>query len=269
METIGPIVGENGWFQFYPPNDPAMEADMIRRAARAGYRTLVLTVDIPAPTRRERDIRNGMSVPPILDMRTLWQIATHPQWARHVLRHGIPDFENLSPYYPAGGSLRQSAQFVGRVMQGHIGRERFARLRDAWKGQLLVKGVLDVGEAAQYLSLGADGLIVSNHGGRQLDAAPTAVSVLPAMRRELGARGDHPGRRRRPLRPRRCENARARGELGADRSPLRLRERGDRRGRRAASHLYFESRAFRHHGAAWMQDSVGELPSFLYRGGQA
>jgi L-lactate dehydrogenase (cytochrome) len=186
MEIIGPIVGENGWFQFYPPNDRTMEEDIVGRAERAGYRTLVLTVDIPAPTRRERDIRNGMSVPPILDLRTLWQIATHPRWAGHVFRHGIPDFENLSPYYPAGSSLRQSAEFLGRVMQGHIGRERFARLRNTWRGKLLVKGVLDVAEAAQYLALGADGLIVSNHGGRQLDAAPTAVSVLPAMRRELG-----------------------------------------------------------------------------------
>lgn len=186
METIGPIVGDNGWFQFYPPNDPAMEADMIGRAARAGYETLVLTVDIPSPTRRERDIRNGMSVPPILDLKTMVQIATHPHWARHVLRHGIPDFENLSPYYPKGSSLKESAEFVGRVMTGSIGAERVRRIRDNWKGKLLIKGVLDVTEAEAYLALGADGLIVSNHGGRQLDAAPTAVSVLPGIRRKLG-----------------------------------------------------------------------------------
>ncbi len=186
METIGPIVGDNGWFQFYPPNDPAMEADMIERAKRAGYETLVLTVDIPAPTRRERDIRNGMSVPPILDLKTIFQIATHPHWARHVLRHGIPEFENLSPYYPKGGSLKESAAFVGRTMTGHLGEARVRRIRDAWKGRMLVKGVLDVTEAQAYMALGADGLIVSNHGGRQLDAAPTAVSVLPGIRRALG-----------------------------------------------------------------------------------
>lgn len=187
METIGPIAGDNGWFQFYPPNDPAMEADMIHRAERAGYKTLVLTVDIPAPTRRERNIRNGMSVPPILDMRTMFQIATHPHWARHVLRQGIPDFENLSPYYPKGSSLKQSADFVERVMTGHVGPDRVRRIRDAWKGKLLIKGVLDVSEAQTYLTLGADGLIVSNHGGRQLDAAPTAISVLPTIRRKLGS----------------------------------------------------------------------------------
>lgn len=186
METIGPITGDNGWFQFYPPNDPAMEADMLVRAARSGYQTLVLTVDIPAPTRRERDIRNGMSVPPVLDLKTMFQIATHPYWASHVLRHGIPDFENLSPYYPKGSSLKQSAEFVGRVMTGHLGAERVRSIRDAWKGKLLIKGVLDVSEAQAYLEMGADGLIVSNHGGRQLDAAPTAVSVLPAIRRALG-----------------------------------------------------------------------------------
>jgi L-lactate dehydrogenase (cytochrome) len=187
METIGPIAGDNGWFQFYPPSDPAMEADMIHRAERAGYKTLVLTVDIPAPTRRERNIRNGMSVPPILDMRTMFQIATHPHWARRVLRQGIPDFENLSPYYPKGSSLKQSADFVERVMTGHVGADRVRRIRDAWKGKLLIKGVLDVSEAQTYLTLGADGLIVSNHGGRQLDAAPTAISVLPTIRRKLGS----------------------------------------------------------------------------------
>ncbi|MBP1860578.1 alpha-hydroxy acid oxidase [Rhizobium herbae] len=186
MEAIGPIAGDNGWFQFYPPNDLVMESDMIARAARSGYQTLVLTVDIPAPTRRERDIRNGMSVPPILDLKTMVQIATHPHWASHVLRHGIPDFENLSPYYPKGASLKQSAEFVGRVMTGPIGADRVRRIRDAWKGKLLIKGVLDVTEAQAYLALGADGLIVSNHGGRQLDAAPTAVSVLPGIRRALG-----------------------------------------------------------------------------------
>jgi L-lactate dehydrogenase (cytochrome) len=181
IETIGPIAGDNGWFQFYPPNDPAMETDMISRAERAGYQTLVLTVDIPAPTRRERDIRNGMSVPPILDLRTMFQIATHPHWARHVLRHGIPDFENLSPYYPKGSSLKESAAFVGRVMTGPIGADRVRRIRDAWKGKLLIKGVLDVTEAQAYLALGADGLIVSNHGGRQLDGAPSSIRVLPEI----------------------------------------------------------------------------------------
>ncbi|WEZ85886.1 alpha-hydroxy acid oxidase (plasmid) [Rhizobium sp. 32-5/1] len=186
METIGPEVGDNGWFQFYPPNDPVMELDMLERARCAGYQTLVLTVDVPAPTRRERDIRNGMSVPPILDARTLLQIATHPRWARHVLRHGIPDFENLSPYFPKGVSLKESAAFVGRVMTGHLSTERVRRLRDAWNGKMLIKGVLDATEAEAYIALGTNGLIVSNHGGRQLDAAPTAVSVLPGIRSKLG-----------------------------------------------------------------------------------
>ncbi|MDQ0322549.1 L-lactate dehydrogenase (cytochrome) [Pararhizobium capsulatum DSM 1112] len=186
IETIRPVAGENGWFQFYPPNDPAMEADMLVRAGKAGYETLVLTVDIPAPTRRERDIRNGLSVPPRLDLATMLQIATHPAWALHVLRHGIPEFENLSPYYPKGASLAASAKFVGRVMQGHITAERTAQIRAAWKGKIFVKGVLDPEEAAAYIALGADGLIVSNHGGRQLDAAPSAVDMLPLIRRKLG-----------------------------------------------------------------------------------
>lgn len=186
LETIRPVAGENGWFQFYPPNDLAMEADMLARAEKAGYETLVLTVDIPAATRRERDIRNGLSVPPKLDLATMLQIASRPAWALHVLRHGIPEFENLSPYYPKGASLAVSAEFVGRTMQGHITAKRTTRIRNAWKGKLIVKGVLDPDEAEAYMALGADGIIVSNHGGRQLDAAPTAVEMLPLIRKRLG-----------------------------------------------------------------------------------
>jgi L-lactate dehydrogenase (cytochrome) len=186
VEDIAPVVGDIGWFQFYPPNDPGMESDLIARARRVGYRTMVVTVDIPAPTRRERDIRNGMSVPPAIDLSLLLQVARRPEWAMRTLRHGIPDFANLSPYYPEGASLARSAEFLGEVMVGHVSAERFSRLRASWPGKLLVKGVLDPGEAQTYCALGADGVIVSNHGGRQFDAAPSAARMLPAIRKILG-----------------------------------------------------------------------------------
>lgn len=178
--------GENGWFQLYPPNDPEMESDLIRKARAAGYDVLVVTVDIPAPTRRDRDIRNGLSVPPKLGVRTVAQMLARPHWLLRLARHGVPHFRNLEPYAPPGLSLDDLGSFLGQILSGHITLERFARIRAQWPGKVIVKGVLDPEEAARYLEAGADGIIVSNHGGRQLDAAPSSAEMLPLIRAHLG-----------------------------------------------------------------------------------
>jgi L-lactate dehydrogenase (cytochrome) len=186
LEKIKPHTGPNGWFQLYPPNDPAMETDMIERAKRAGYEVLVVTVDIPAPTRRARDIRNGLSVPPEFGLRTGLHMLSRPHWLLRLARHGIPTFENLTPYAPKGLSIKEFGAFLGRILAGHITPDRFKRIRDQWPGKVIVKGVLDPEEAAAYLALGADGIVVSNHGGRQLDAAPSSISMLPLVRARVG-----------------------------------------------------------------------------------
>lgn len=186
METMKQVAGPDGWFQLYPPNDPAMEADMLDRAKRLGYEVLVVTVDIPGPTRRDRDIRNGLSVPPQLGIRTVRDALARPGWLMRLARHGLPHFQNLEPYAPKGLSVDGLGEFLGRILAGHITAERFSTIRAAWPGKVIVKGVLDPEEAAAYLKLGADGIIVSNHGGRQLDAAPSAAAMLPAIRRRVG-----------------------------------------------------------------------------------
>lgn len=186
LEKMKTFSGPNGWFQLYPPNDPKMETDMIERAKRSGYDVLVVTVDIPAPTRRDRDIRNGLSVPPQFGPRTVWHAAMRPTWLMRLAKHGIPHFENLTPYAPSGLSVTEFAKFLGGILANQITAERFKRIRDQWPGKVIVKGVLDPDEAAEYLALGADGIIVSNHGGRQLDAAPSSVSMLPLVRKRVG-----------------------------------------------------------------------------------
>jgi (S)-mandelate dehydrogenase len=186
LETIAPVAGAGGWFQLYPPADPGMEADLIARTRAAGYGGIVVTVDIPGATRRRRDMRSGLVVPPRFGLRMLAEIAACPAWALGAARRGIPAFETLSPYFPADGGPAAAAEFIGRVMVGHIGPDRLARIRAAWPGRLIVKGILGAEEAALALALGADGVVVSNHGGRQLDAAPTAPAVLPAIRDRLG-----------------------------------------------------------------------------------
>lgn len=192
LESIAPVAGANAWFQLYPPNDPVVEKSLLDRCHAAGYGTILLTVDVPVNTRREHDIRNGLAVPPRFDLRTLYQMVTHPGWSLRMLTAGVPQFVNIKPYYAGaqsgntGQSIRASVQFISQVMKGHITAERFARIRDGWPGKLLVKGVLSVEDATQYMALGADGLVISNHGGRQLDAAPSPVQVLPAIRRAVG-----------------------------------------------------------------------------------
>jgi isopentenyl diphosphate isomerase/L-lactate dehydrogenase-like FMN-dependent dehydrogenase len=186
LEKMKAHSGPVGWFQLYPPKDAAMETDMLDRARRAGYEVLVVTVDIPGVTRRDKDIRNGLSVPPNFDARTVLHAALRPHWLLRLARHGLPHFENLTPYAPKGASTKELYDFLGSVLSNHITAERFKQIRDQWPGKVIVKGVLDPEEAATYMSLGADGIIVSNHGGRQIDAAPSSVSMLPHVRKRLG-----------------------------------------------------------------------------------
>ena len=186
LEDIRKSGGENTWFQYYPSDISEIEQDLLDRCKKAGYKTLVLTVDIPVETRRDRDVRSGLSVPPnFFDLRTLWQMMIRPVWSLTMLRYGIPRFHTLLRYFE-GNSIQAQADFISNKMKGHITAARFKDIRSAWDGNLIVKGVLDVGEAETYMGLGADGISVSNHGGRQFDAAPTPVDVLPAIRQALG-----------------------------------------------------------------------------------
>ncbi len=187
LERIKPVAQEHGWFQYYPSNNPEVEQDLIVRCKEAGYKTLVLTVDIPIDTRRDHDIKNGLSVPPSFDLRTLWQMMVKPAWALGMLRVGVPHFETLTTYgEPGKRPIQGSLDFIYKTMKGHITAERFETIRTAWDGDLLVKGILDVEEAKAYMGMGADGIVVSNHGGRQFDAAPAATQVLPQIRAALG-----------------------------------------------------------------------------------
>lgn len=193
LEESRQIAGENAWFQLYTPQEPHVREDLLRRCQEAGYETIMVTVDVPYKTRRNNNIRNGLSVPPQFDLQTLWQMMTHPNWALRMLKVGVPQFVNMKPYHEAGNSsnigrsLRESTKYIEERMGLHITQERFEEIRAMWKGNLLIKGVLHPDEAKAYMDLGADGIIVSNHGGRQLDAAPTAVEVLPKVRAAVGA----------------------------------------------------------------------------------
>lgn len=180
------IAGRKGWFQLYPAKDPEIRARMIAEVAAAGFDTLVVTIDLPTATRRDRELRVGLSVPPKLTPRTLWDILRHPRWALTTAFMGKPDFKNLRPYIPKGLGMADEARFLTDVIEGHVTVDILRFVRDRWKGRLIVKGVMTAEDARTALGCGVDGIWVSNHGARQLDATPASVEVLPAIRQAVG-----------------------------------------------------------------------------------
>jgi L-lactate dehydrogenase (cytochrome) len=186
LETIRKIADEQAWFQLYVPNDVELETAVIDRAAAAGYEVLMVTVDVPGYTPRERDIANGLSVPPRFNARTVSHIAARPSWAMATLAAGVPQFETLMPYVSTSSGMQEAAKFLSGLIEGHVTHDTLKRIRDRWAGKLIVKGVLGADDARQCKAIGADGVVVSNHGGRQLDAAPSAIDVIAGVREACG-----------------------------------------------------------------------------------
>lgn len=184
-ETIGPEAGDNGWFQFYPTADDDVRNDMLQRAKEAGFKVLVVTVDVPVSSTRERQFRAGLSVPPKKDLRTLWRAAIRPAWTMATLSHRIPRLLLLESYARGSENLKDLLQ---RVLHGQPDWDYLAALRDIWQGPLIVKGILSAQDAARSLSIGVDGLVVSNHGARQVDGAPASIRMLPEVVDEVGGK---------------------------------------------------------------------------------
>lgn len=163
------------WFQLYLWRDRGASRELIHRARDAGYTTLVLTVDTPVAGRRLRDVHNGLTIPPTLTIRTLADMATHPAWWANLLTTEPLEFASLRE---TGGTV---AQLVDRMFDPSASLDDLIWLRDEWPGKVVVKGVIHPEDARMLAELGIDGLVVSNHGGRQLDRAVTPLEVLPEV----------------------------------------------------------------------------------------
>jgi L-lactate dehydrogenase (cytochrome) len=188
-EEIGPHTGGCGWFQLYPPRDPGIRQDILSRARAAGFGVLVLTLDLPGPSRRERQLRARLTIPPRLTSGMLAQIALRPAWAaamaREVLRDGRPRLRLMEEYLRTDCPTGSTAH-AGYRLRTNPDRAYLEAVRAEWSGPLVVKGIMDPGAAQTALALGADGIWVSNHGGRQFDGAPAGLDVLPGIRGALG-----------------------------------------------------------------------------------
>ena len=180
-EFVAPVLGQHGWFQMHPPRDPEIRRDMLNRARQAGFSTLILTVDVPVASRRERQTRSGLTQPPKLTPRLLAQVAMRPAWALGTLRMGMPRMRMMEGYSENKVKLSSTAH-IGYLLRTSPDWEYLKALRDAWNGPLIVKGVLNADDAARLQDEGADAIWVSNHAGRQFDAAPATIEVLPAVR---------------------------------------------------------------------------------------
>ena len=183
-EEIGPHTDGLGWFQLYPPADPEIRRDMLKRIKEAGFTKLIVTVDVPGESRRERQRRALISMPPKMRPAIIWSMVTHPHWSLAMAKEGSPRMKFPESYVDASGS--DAFVHAGRVLRGWPDWDYLSNLRDEWQGDILVKGVMVPEDAKRLVSMGIDGIWVSNHSARQFEAAPSTIEQLPLVREAVG-----------------------------------------------------------------------------------
>jgi (S)-mandelate dehydrogenase len=181
IEDLARTAPDHGWYQLYLAKDRRISEDMVRRAGDAGLSTLAITLDVPVNSKRERNIRNGFVRPLRLTLRTKLEACLHPDWLVDYLRYGMPVLSNWQAYAPKGASAAELAQFVASQTPSPVLWRDIEAFRRQWPGNLVLKGIMHPEDAVRAAALGVDGIIVSNHGGRQLDRAPGPIEVLPAI----------------------------------------------------------------------------------------
>jgi L-lactate dehydrogenase (cytochrome)/(S)-mandelate dehydrogenase len=186
IEDLAKVAPDHGWYQLYSAKDQAISEDMIKRVGDAGLKTLVFTVDVPEGSNRERNARNGWGRPLKLSLATKLEALEHPAWMLEWIRHGTPYFNNWAKYAGEGASAEKVADFVAQQNRAPMTWKHVERYRELFKGNFVLKGIMHPDDAIRAYSLGVDGLMVSNHGARQLDNAPSPLSVLPAIRDAVG-----------------------------------------------------------------------------------
>jgi L-lactate dehydrogenase (cytochrome) len=184
IERVSELTQGKAWFQLYHPAEDALRDDIIKRLKNSQYEVLVLLCDVPSFGFRPRDIRNGLAMPPNMSVQNILQILSKPNWALQTLLHGTPQFATLKPYMPKGLNMKKLGQFMDKTFSGRLNEEKIAAIRDQWKGKLVLKGVASEADAEMAVQLGLDGIIVSNHGGRQIDAGESAIHSLISIEKK-------------------------------------------------------------------------------------
>lgn len=186
IERASELTEGKAWFQLYHPTEDRLRNDLINRAAEAKCPVLVILCDVPSFGYRPRDIRNGLAMPPKMSLNNILQVLGKPNWALQTLKHGQPNFANLLPYMPKGLDLNQLGRFMDQTFSGRLNADKIKPIRDMWKGKLVLKGVATETDVEEAIKLGVDGVIVSNHGGRQLDAGESTIRPLERIAKLYG-----------------------------------------------------------------------------------
>lgn len=189
LEEIREASPIDHFFQLYP-REGQVATNLMRRAWQAGYRVLMVTVDVPTIGNREAERRNGMGIPPVITPRNLVNIACYPRWIYEVLRHQRIGGRNLVDRGGVAAAVESAGIQAREMVQSTLNWDDLRWMREQWKGKLFVKGILDPHDAEQAVRLGADGIVVSNHGGRQLDHALPSLDALPAVVSAVGGRAE-------------------------------------------------------------------------------
>ena len=180
LEKIIELAPDVAWFQLYVPRDKDVMQDLINRVRESGYKVLVVTADIPVGAKRDKELKNGLILPFKFTPRIIGQALFRPVWTIQTLRYGIPRFINLSPYGELK-NIKHLGEFLTRFFTSGVTTERIKEIRELWDGPLVIKGLQRIANIEECVSLGVDGVIVSNHAGRQLDAAPSSISAMSLL----------------------------------------------------------------------------------------
>jgi L-lactate dehydrogenase (cytochrome) len=187
IEDVAEATAKPFWFQLYVIRDRGFSKDILERAVAAKCNALVLTVDLQVLGQRHRDIKNGMTVPPEIRIANIIDVATKPAWAWSVLNGRRKTFGNLAGHVKGMENVNELAKWVGAQFDPALSWKDVEWIKKIWPGKLILKGILDADDAKTAVKLGADAIVVSNHGGRQLDGAPSSISALPAIADAVGS----------------------------------------------------------------------------------
>ncbi len=181
IETIAKLTEGRAWFQLYHPAEEKVTKNLLKRIDAVDCPVLIILSDVPSFGYRPRDIRNGLSMPPRITLQNIIRVMKRPEWALRTLINGQPSFEVLKPYMPKNLNLSQLAKFMDATFEGRLNEEKVKKLRDMWKGKLVIKGVQSAADVETAIRLGLDGIIISNHGGRQVDMGQATIKSLQTI----------------------------------------------------------------------------------------
>ena len=185
LEDIAEHVSRSFWFQLYVMKDRSLTKDLVTRAKSVGVKVLVLTVDLQVLGIRHNDVRNGLSTPPKITFRNVFDMILKPKWTYNIIRSKRKNFGNLEKYITNVSNLSSLSSWINEQFDESLSWDDIKQFRDMWDGKLIIKGIIDEDDAEQSALIGADGIVVSNHGGRQLDSCISSISALPKIKEKI------------------------------------------------------------------------------------